>query len=361
MKKTRILALILALLLVFSLTACGEKKESRKPIEIMKASFDKQMETKSAHSVMRANVTFDVPETLVTPDQKMIMDALKDASVELEAIIDTEAGKGHMRGELKAAGGMNFSGEAFILSENEMVLSTPLFPQQIVMNLNDLKELAAKQGQQFPDFTFTNAMKMQEEMKPMMETAFKFVGDIIKDEKPAIATQEVEFSTGKEKVTTVTFSYKADEALPAMMRMVENAINSEHFVTYIEQTAEMNKKMGLETASMNTEALKAQLKEAKEQFAQNKEQLEKMLGAYIKFNSMEFSFGVDKDDFMRASTFKMDLEIINPMDPSNTIPVKLDFSSTNDKINAVKAEEIPTTNVEPANSIKLQDLLMSMN
>lgn len=356
MKKTRLLALVLALLLAFSLTACGEK-ESRKPIEIMKASMAKQWDVKSAHSVIKGSMSFAVPEALVTPDQKMILDALKDATLEVETLIDTEAGKGHLKGEIKAAGGVNFSGEAFILSENEMVLSTPLLPQQLVINLVEFKEMYEKEtGQKFPDVNFTNP-SMQEDFKPLMDTALDFVGDMIKDEKAKVASEEVQFSTGKEKVTTVSFSYKDKEVSEAMLRLVENAINSDNFLKYIEQTAELNKKMGVQGAELQTENLKAELQTAREEFPKNKEQIQKMMESYVTFKNMEFSFSVDKDDYMRASTFKLDLEVKNPFDPAQTIPLKMDFSASTDQYNAVKVEAIPTTQVDPANSIKLQDLV----
>lgn len=356
MKKTGILALVLVLLLAFSLTACGDK-ESRTPIEIMKASMAKQWDVKSAHSLMKANMAFDVPEALVTPDQKMIMDALKDASVELEAIMDTEAGKGHIRAELKAAGGVNFSGEAFVLSENEMVLSTPLVPQQVLINLTDLKAIYEKEtGQIFPDISFMNT-KAAEEFKPLMDTALDFVGDIIKGEKSKITFPEVEFSTGKEKITTVTFSYKGEEVLPALLRMAENAVNSDNLVKYMEQTIEVNKKMGLDMGHMNIENLKQELARAKEEFSKNKDQAEKMIGAYLKFKNLEFSFGVDKQDLMRTSNFNLELEVINPFDPENKIPMKLEMSAVTDQYGAVKVEDIKTTTVDPANSIKIEDMM----
>lgn len=358
MKKTRILALILALLLVFSLTACGGKQETRKPIEILKASFDKQWDVKSAHSLVKANLNFDVPQEFVTPDQQMIMAALKEASVEIEATMDTEAGKGHIKGDLKAAGGMNFSGEAFILSENEMVLATPLFPQQIVINLPELKELYEKElGQAFPEISFTNPGKMKDDMKPLIDSAFDMVGDVIKDEKPVIESKEVEFSTGKEKVTTVTFAYKDKDVLPAMFRFMENMMNSENTIKYFDQAVEFNKKMGVDAPEIDAKMMKEEFNKAKEEFAKNKEQFTKMVEAYVTFKNMEFSFAVDKDDYMRLSSFMLDLEIKNPLDPSQTVPLKVDMTATTDKYNAVKAEDIKTTTVDSSNSIKFQDLI----
>lgn len=359
MKKTRILALLMVfLMLAFALTACGGEKETRKPIDIMKASIEKQWDIKSAHSLLKAKAGVEVPPEMVSPEQMVFVEALKDAGFEFESTMDIANGKGHMRADLKAGGGMNFSGEAFLLSEKEMVLTTPLFPQQVLINMDDFKAEYEKQtGQKFPEISFKNNMAMTEDMKPMVNAAMDLIGDMIKDEEYKIESKDVEFSSGKEKITTVSFNYEGDKVMPAFIRMMENAINSENFIKYAEEAFKFNEKLGVKNEGMDLEMLVKNMDEVKKQFSENKEQFEKMVSPYFNFKNFSFSFGVDKQDIMRTSSLNMDLEIKNPMNIEQVFPIKISFDAQTDMVDAVKAEEIKTITPDPANSIKIQDLI----
>lgn len=360
MKNKKVFALMLVLIMAISLMgACGgdKKEESKTVTDLVRGAAEKQFELKSQHSVVDVAFNLEIPDSLKTSPQFSMVSTLADAKLNLEQFSDIENEKGYLKAKLSGLQGMDFNFEAFILSGKELAVKSPMVPQIITLNVDDLVKVMEAQtpgsSASLKNTSFSG--KVTEEQKELVKSAFDLYGEIFKDEKPSEAKEEIEFSTGKEEITVVTYSYKGDEVFAMIERIVKNALQGDKYVEMLKKAQKFTENQG-SAQSMDIEKIIKEKDQMLKDFEENKEEFFKNAKENIEFNDITVKIGVDKDGFMRYGSFNIDISVISPELKGEKASLKFNIDSKIDKINAVKADEIQTVEINETNSISFDKL-----
>ncbi len=365
MKKNKIFALMLVLVMLVSmLAACGGEEDAaakKTPEERLSEAFDKQLDLKSLHSVSTLAVNLTPPESLLeNPEAAMVVSALSDAKVTIDGYSDNENSKAYVTANIDAKDmGMPLDFEMFVLSESKTALKTALFPQMIVFDLEEVKDLLAAQNPELASSMPSLAgAKMAEEQQKVFDAAMELYKDGFKDEKPAESKETVEFSTGKEEITMFRYTYSGKEVYDAIGRIVKNVITSEKLMPFL---GEVNKMIEKEdpSAVIDLDMFAEEKDKVVEEFDKEKDKAFEELEKIMQFNKVEVSMGLDKDGYLRYSDVTFDVKIVAPEMGGEALELKLTMDTKVDKINALKADDIKTVELNDTNSISFMELMGS--
>lgn len=366
MKKTRILSLLMVLLLVASaLGACNgdDKKEEAKkrdPGEILNAASHKNLEIKSVHSYGDMSFEVSVPESL-SSDAKtaMLISTLNGTKLKFDSIVDQNTKKGHAIFNVDSESlGADLELSAYILSDKQLAVKVPGFPQTVTLGLDDLSKLYKESsGIDFPLTGFFDQSQVEKANK-FVEPMLKLYGDSFKDEKPQVSDKKTKFSTGEESVQTFTYSYKGEETIKMIDRVVINTLKSENIIPFMEQVKGEIESNGGDTAAFDIEQMKAQLAEALKQYEEKKDEALKTISDMAKFNELTVEIGVDSKDNIRNLKLVMDIEVKDPSNASSDEPIKVktEINIYYDMIDAVKEADIKTIDLEKEPTISFMEL-----
>lgn len=344
------------------LVGCGsDAKTAQTPAgDLLRASVDKQFEMESAHSV--TDFTLDVQlneDAQKNPNFAMLAPFLKDAKLTIDqnAVIKEDLAHAAL---VAVAGGQTYNADLYMTSPTKMVFQTELLPQPIIMDLEKIQEFANATnpaGSVAPMASFSGGM-YTEENKAQVKVAMDIFGEAFKGVEPTKReAEEIEFSTGKESLDMMTYSYKNnEEALALFEKVAKNVMESEKMYDLI-TSEEMKKAMDPAQAAAipSKEDYVKSMEQAKKDFDTQFSMMKDQFNAALDLKDVTVKLGVDADGYMRHSAFIFDATI---KQGGMEIPVKLTMISNVDKINAVKKEDIKTIEVDENNAIDFMDFLM---
>ncbi len=384
MKKSRV-SLLLVLVLVSSLfSACGSSdaiKEDTRPVgEILKESIDKQNDINSAHTSTTISLQATLSEELkANPVFASVVPFAEGSDLTIESDYLIKENKGHVN--LNFATKANpenamFSADAFLLSEKEFAVQTPMYPQIILLNADELEEMAKEQGQNLPQGqfanSFANGFKMgmnKEEMKPMLDFMFDFYGEVFKGVEPTErGLKKIKFGEEEKDLNVITYSYKSNDDVIALgEKVAKNVLESEkiydlltgeEFTKLMKQQMEMQGLSEEDAKMPSKEEFEEGRKLALENFDAGLEEAKNTINEVAQINEVTLSMGFDKDSILVYSNIVLD---VVAKQEGIEIPAKIVIESKATKINEVKAEDIKTVEINDTNSIKFKDLMEQFN
>ncbi|MDO4773468.1 MAG: hypothetical protein Q4A72_07940 [Bacillota bacterium] len=343
------------------LVGCGsDAKTAKTPAgDLLRASVEKQFEMESAHSV--TDVTLDVQlneDAQKNPNLAMLAPFLKDAKLTIDqnAVIKENLAHAAM---VAVTGGQTYNADLYMTSPTKMVFQTELIPQPVIMDLEKIQEFANATnpaGSVAPMASFSGMYT--EENKAQVKVAMDIFGEAFKGVEPTKReAEEIEFSTGKESLDMMSYSYKNnEEALALFEKVAKNVMESEKMYDLI-TSEEMKKAMDPAQAAAipSKEEYAKQMEQAKKDFDAQFPTMKEQFNAAVELKDATVKLGVDADGYMRHSAFIFEATV---KQGGMEIPVKFTMTSNVDKINAVKKEDVKTIEVDENNAIDFMDLLM---
>ncbi len=367
--KNKKVSILLAMALAFTtlLTASGSgggaSESAAKPAgEVLRASIEKQFEVESAHSNMNAVLNVDFPEEAKQdPSVAMVEPFLKEAKLNVEQTAHMKEGLAYSTIEAEA-GGQKINGEMAMVSPTKMVLKSDLMPEVIVLDMEEMMAMAQQMGggttPKMP--TSFNAM-FTEEFKPVVTAYLDILDEAFKGNEPTERTEEeIEFASGKESLDMITYSYKSnDEVLALVEKVANNIFTSEKMYDLVFKNEALLELMG-EGAKENIPAKKdydEMMKQVKEAFDKEFPKAKEEMAKAIEIKDLTFKAGIDKDGYMRYTKMIFDGVIKQgEMD----LPIKLELVSDVDSINAVKKEDVKTIEYKEDEAVSFEELMMLM-
>ncbi len=361
-------SVLLALALAFTtlLTACGgngASESAAKPAgEVLRGSIEKQFEVESAHSNMNAVLNVDFPEEAKQdPSVAMVEPFLKEAKLNMEQTAIMKEGLAYSTIEAEA-GGQKVNGEMAMVSPTKMVFKSDLVSDVVVFDMEEIMTMAQQMGGgTAPNMpTSFNAM-FTEEFKPVVTAYLDIVDEAFKGNEPTErATEEIEFSTGKESLDMITYSYKSnDEVLAFVEKVANNILTSEKIYDLMFKNEAILGLMGEDAKAQvpSKEDFEKSMKMAKDMFDQEFPKAKDEMAKVVDIKDITFKVGIDKDGYMRYSKMVFDGVI---KQGEFDLPVKLELVSDVDSINAIKKEDVKAIEYNEDEAISFQDLMMGM-
>ncbi len=361
--KNKKVSILLALALAFTtlLTGCGsDKGTAAKPVgEVLRAAVEKQFEIESSHGKVDMVLNVEMPdEATADPNVALVAPFLKEAKLSMDQYAMMKEGKAYSTIEAEA-GGQKVAGEMYMLSPTQMVFKTDMMDQMVVFDMEKIAEMAAMSGSPMsPTMPTDFTSYYSDEYKPYVKLGLDFLGEAFKGMEPSERkTEEYEFSTGKESLDMITYSYVSnDELIKFIETSVNNIMASEKLyeIIYNDETKKlMGEGVELPTKEQFDQAMKMGKDAFDTQFPTIKEELNKN----VEIKEISLKMGIDKDGYMRYTKVVVDLVAKNG---EMELPVKLTMESSIDQVNAVKAEDIKTVEVDETNSINFEEFIGAM-
>ncbi len=381
MKNRKISMLLVFVLSITLLAGCGGSKldeTAKKPVgDVLKEAMEKQQAVESAHSLVEINAKVDLPEEMTSmPEMSMLAPYLKGTKITIDQNSMLKENLISSKIKLEATedeGAPAYDMNIYILSATRMAIQTSLYPKILVMDTEEMKELAEAQGQAMPvdvsmDFNSEETKKMTKLTQDILAEAFKGIEPTKRENK------EMEIAGGKQELHVIEYTYKSnDEIIDLAGKIVKNMLesdklydilSSEEFDAIISATAKQMDPMSTEKVSFKdqypTKEDFAEIqKQALEQYEAMIPMAKEELANVIDIKELSIKMGVNADGYMTYSDMVFDGTVKNA-EAEMEIPAKIAMSSYVDKINEIKKEDIETVELTDENSISFTEFVGQM-
>jgi len=340
--KKKIIAIVLSLMLVLSITGCGKKD----PIERLKTSFEKSMAMESASQSFDMDVFIDFSE--VTPEMEMVKNMLN--GMKITGTMDMNQKDMSFAGKMKFdLNGMAYEMELY--RGEEYFIKTPFSSKYVI--ISDKEEAA-----ELFDTEFITGFG-----KDMNDLIFSKLSD-----KNTTAKEDITIEQNGEsvKVTPISVTLTEEEAKAVFKEIMEFMLNSPEF------TNQMKSNMKKEIEALEGEKTEEEIDEIYNTAVAEMDNVFKAVNEGISLKKMDFTYYLDKKDDIRKSDidYVMDMDMQKlvqasmaenedaEMPAEMNIPViSIQLKGTSDIYNINKLQEIVIPEINEENSVGIEGMM----
>lgn len=331
MKLNRGIALLLAVAMIFAMTACAPKQT---PKERLEEAFTNSLDLTSNESDFALNLTVDM-DAAGDPMMEMVLSMLKDVQLEGHAkslISEEKDVTMELTGSASTAG-MTYEAELYMNPE-KMVIKIPMVPQYLVQEMPETTE---------------ESMDV-ESSKAFAKALNASVLGLVKEEN-LTAEDNVEMTVGEhtEKGTMITLTLSDAEAKELTLAIVNELFQNEQFVNMMVQNQQQQyAAMGLE---MSEEELRGEITTQLDEFnAMWNEAVD-----YFTIEKYNMSFLLNKDNQSIGSMVDMDINAADEMSGLD-MKVHMDMQTVVYSINELTSEDVFFPELTEENSMPMEEM-----
>lgn len=344
------LALIVALSLL--LVGCGGGKTASKSVkDTLLGATMKTAEAKSYAADVSLKIDkLDMSEGAISSEELAIASqvaaVIKDAAIQAKIVYDKDSSRTDAEVEVVLPGFMNMSLNIPMIMDGEKIYvkipQIPFFPLPAEMTdkyvLVDMKELAEQTGEAMPAIDVAKQQKFAQELMSVAVKHFdeqKYFSEVkVADAglpEQVKASNVIKFSLNADNYDE-TITILLDKVIP---EIIDIFLNNEEYLNMVG-------------------ADKAELEEAKQNIAANKEEAKQFLQDNIKINTVEVVSAIEKD-YLVYQAVKFDVDVISE-ETGEKIVLALSATSSYSDL-----DKKPTFTQEiPADAVPFEELFGGM-